>query len=239
EGEREMLGFQELTESFSLERVHHAAAVFDERRLRWFNRHYLQRLPRAELEGRIIQALGEAGLVQVVAGDAFPAGFERWVATFVEAYGEGLEAIADAVPIARRLREESVVIPARRLEELRDRNVLYYLDSVRQYVFDADRRRAHEGVHTLHDLPLSQDLPVLAAEYGLKKKDAFRFVRLALTGEEHGAPLNLLFPLLGAARIDIRLADATRHILHGRGLERIEFDERGRPIRSRRDSEVK
>ncbi|HVA38258.1 MAG TPA: glutamate--tRNA ligase [Candidatus Dormibacteraeota bacterium] len=233
EGERELYGFDELVQAFSLERVHHAPAVFDERRLRWFNRQYLHRLPRAELERMLADAFRHAGLVQLAEGDAFPAGFERWVSTFVDAYGEGLETAADAVPIARDLRAESAVIPARRLEELRDRNVLYYLDSVRQYVFDVDRERAREGIRTLHDLPLSQDLPVLAAEYGLKKKDAFRYVRLALTGEEHGAPLNLLFPLLGAARIDIRLADATRHVLHGRGLEKIEFDERGRPVRKK------
>jgi len=233
EGERELFTFGELVQTFSLERVHHAAAVFDEQRLRWMNRRYLQRLPRDEFQMLLIEAFEEAGLVHLVEGDAFPAGFEKWVSTFIDAYGEGLETIGDAIPIARALRAETVVIPARRLEELRDRNVLYYLDSVRQYVYDIDRERARQGVRTLHDLPLSQDLPVLAAEYGIKKKDAFRYVRLALTGEDHGPPLNLLFPLLGAARIDIRLAEATRHILHGRGLEKIEFDERGRPVRKK------
>ncbi|TAM76927.1 glutamate--tRNA ligase [bacterium] len=197
EGEREIFTFEELAAAFSLERIHHAPAVFDERRLRWMNRQYLQRLPRTEFERLLGEALSAADLLDIPSSDGAAAGAQRWLTTFVDAFGDGLETIADGVPIARELCAPVQALAPEQAQELRGDAVRAYLASVRRYVAD---------VSTLHDLPLSHDLPKIAAEHGLKKRDAYRSLRIALTGHEHGAPLNLLFPLLGAARIEERLA---------------------------------
>ena len=202
EGGGEIFTFEELAAAFSLERIHHAPAIFDERRLRWMNRHYLQRLPRAELERLLNDELRAADLLDVVSSsDGVATGAERWMATFIDAFGEGFETVADGVPIARELRAPMQALDPAQAQELRDDAVRAYLASVRRYL---------AGVPTLYDLPLSQDLPKMAAEYGLKKRDAYRSLRIALTGHEHGAPLNLLVPLLGVARIEQRLAAAVQ-----------------------------
>lgn len=44
EGELELFSFDELVKSFSLERVQKSGAIFDEEKLKWFNRQYLLRL---------------------------------------------------------------------------------------------------------------------------------------------------------------------------------------------------
>jgi glutamyl-tRNA synthetase len=51
---------EELVERFSLERVSKAPAVFDEQKLRWMNGHYLRQLPPEELARRLERYLGRA-----------------------------------------------------------------------------------------------------------------------------------------------------------------------------------
>ena len=215
--EREEFTLDELSKIFSLERVHKSAAVYNAARLRAFNQRALRALPRETLAKMLASAMQEAGLLE----DPAPEAALRWIDTFLEAYGDELHTIADALPIVRSLRAEAVVVPALELERLRSREVLFYLDAVSQYV---------DSQSELRGLPLNKDLPAIAQEFGLKKKDAFHSVRMALTGQEGGAPLTLLFPLLGHDRIMMRIGAVNSHLLHGRGLEPIKYGPDGKPF---------
>ncbi|HEY5341193.1 MAG TPA: hypothetical protein VIK27_09225, partial [Candidatus Aquilonibacter sp.] len=66
--------------------------------------------------------------------DPAPPAALRWVETFVEAYGSQIEGADDAYAPIAALRAESCVIPALELERLRTRSVLFFLDSVGQYI---------------------------------------------------------------------------------------------------------
>jgi hypothetical protein len=79
-------------------------------------------------------------------------------------------------------------------------------------------------------LPLAHDIPAIADEFGISKEDAFAAVRMALTGEKDGPPLEMLFPLLGHDRMLIRLGAVSSRLLHGRGLEPIRFGPDGKPF---------
>lgn len=48
EGDRELFSLSELIDEFDLARVHKSGAIFNEEKLRWFNREYLVRLPEDE-----------------------------------------------------------------------------------------------------------------------------------------------------------------------------------------------
>jgi hypothetical protein len=145
----------------------------------------------------------------------------RWIALFLDAYGAQLAHVEDAYPLVDALRAESAIVPALELERLRSRDVLFYLDSVGQYV---------DHQPELRDLPLDRDLPQIAREFGLDADAAFATVRMALTGLASGAPLELLFPLLGHDRILIRIGSINSRLLHGRGLEPIAFGPSGEPF---------
>jgi hypothetical protein len=152
----------------------------------------------------------------------------RWVETFIAAYGPTIERVEDARAQIAALRAEACTIPALELERLRSRDVLFFLDSVGQYVDDQPE---------LRDLPLEHDLAAIAAEFGLSAGDASAAVRMALTATASGPPLELLFPLLGHDRILIRIGAVNSHLLHGRGLKPIAFGPDGRPfepVRGRR-----
>jgi glutamyl/glutaminyl-tRNA synthetase len=145
----------------------------------------------------------------------------RWIETFLEAYGAPLTQADDAFAQIAALRAESCVIPALELERLRAREVLFFLDSIGQYV---------DGEAELRGLALSHDIPQIGAEFGISQSDAFYALRMALTGEREGPPFELLFPLLGHDRILIRIGAVNSRLLHGRGLEPIQFGPDGKPF---------
>lgn len=59
EGEREIFSFDELVKSFSLERVQKSGAIFDEEKLRWFNRQYILKLSDGDFNSRAAVFLPE------------------------------------------------------------------------------------------------------------------------------------------------------------------------------------
>lgn len=145
----------------------------------------------------------------------------RWIQTFLDAYGAELSDAEDARTAVEALRAEACTVPALELERLRSREVLFFLDSVSQYV---------DHQPELRGLPLAHDLAEIAKEFGLTAADAEAAVRMALTGSGAGPSLELLFPLLGHDRILIRIGAVNSALLHGRGLEPIAFGPGGEPF---------
>ncbi len=158
-----------------------------------------------------------AGLLE----DPIPDAARRWIETFITAYETSALDEASAVAEVAALRAEAVVVPALELERLRNRQVVFFLDAVAQYV-DAQAE--------LRDLPLDHDLAAIADEFGIAHADAYAAVRMALTGKPEGPPLGALFPLLGHDRIMMRVGAISSHLLHGRGLEPIRFGPGGVPF---------
>lgn len=164
-------------------------------------------------------AMQRAGLLE----DPAPPAAIRWIDTFLGAFGERCATIDAALGEVAQLRAEATMVPALELERLRNRQVVFFLDGVAQYV-DAQAE--------LRDLPLDQDIPAIADEFGIAHDDAFAAVRMALTGRTEGPPLTLLFPLLGHERIMIRIGAISSHLLHGRGLEPIKYGPGGEPFQT-------
>jgi hypothetical protein len=173
--------------------------------------------PRAELCELLGEAMQRVGLLEAPA----PSAALRWIETFLEAYASGLVTVGDALPVVQALRAEAVLIPALALEKLRGRQVLFFLDTVGQYVDDQAELRG---------LPLASDLAAIADEFGLAHDDALWATRMALTAQPEGPPLELLFPLLGHDRILMRIGAVNSHLLHGRGLEPIAYGPDGKPF---------
>jgi hypothetical protein len=174
-------------------------------------------LSRETLRDLIGEAMQATGYLESPA----PAAALRWIETFVEAFGDELATVADAIPLVADLRAEAVVLPALQLERLRDRQVLFFLDTVSQYV---------DALPELRGLALEHDLLEIAKEFGLAPADALWAVRMALTARAEGPPLELLFPLLGHDRIMMRIGAVNSHLLHGRGLEPLAFGPDGKPF---------
>lgn len=165
----------------------------------------------------LVHAMQRWGLLE----EPVPAAALAWIETFIRAYGSEIGGIDDARAPIVELREEACIVPALELERLRSRELLFFLDTVAQYV---------DHQPELRDLPLQHDLAEMAAEFGITAEDASYAVRMALTGRRDGPPLELLFPLLGHDRILIRIGAVNSKLLHGRGLEPIAFGPDGQPF---------
>jgi hypothetical protein len=163
------------------------------------------------------EAMQAAGYLE----DPAPPAALRWIETFWEAYGASVASAREALPLVRSLRAEAALVPALELERLRNRQVLFFLDTVGQYV---------AAQPELRGLPLEHDLREMAAEFGIAPADAVAALRMALTGEPAGPPLELLFPLLGHDRIMLRIGAISSHLLHGRGLDPIRYGPDGKPF---------
>jgi hypothetical protein len=172
---------------------------------------------RAVLRDDIGEAMQRSGLLETPA----PPAALRWIDTFVEAYGDRIASADAALPLVRALRSEAVVVPALPLERLRNRQVLFYLDTISQYVDEQPELRG---------IPVEADLLEIAKEFGIAPADALWAARMALTGVDDGPSLDLLFPLLGHDRIMMRIGAINSHLLHGRGLEPIAFGPDGEPF---------
>src|ERR1700691_3730336 len=75
-------------------------------------------------------AMQRVGLLE----DPIPKAAQRWIVTFLEAYGPALDDIPAALVEIAALRAEATTVPAIALERLRTRQVLFFLDAVAQYV---------------------------------------------------------------------------------------------------------
>jgi len=214
---RESFTLDELVGLFSLERVGGSPSVFDTARLRAFNARALRALTRERYHGLLAEWMQRRRLLE----DPIPEAAQRWIESFLDAFGHEVHTLGDAIDAVEALRAEAVTIPALELERLRNRQVLFFLDAVAQYV---------DAQPELRGLPLSADIPVIASEFGIAKEDAFGALRMALTGTHDGPPLAQLFPLLGHDRIMIRIGAVSSHILHGRGLEPIKYGPGGVPF---------
>lgn len=181
--------------------------------------HVTPDLSHAALCAAVGEAMQATGLLEIPA----PAAALRWIETFVEAYRDRLSTVADALPIVANLRAEAVMIPALQLEKLRNRQVLFYLDTIGQYVDDQPELRG---------IPVEADLLEIAKEFGIAPGDALWSARMALTAEHDGPSLALVFPLLGHDRILMRLGALSSHLLHGRGLETIAYGPDGKPFQT-------
>ena len=177
----------ELVRSFQLERVSKAPAVFDEQKLRWMNGRYLRALDPGELARRLEARLGRKGLEPAV-----------------HVAQEKMQTLADFWPLAGFLVErrpfdedawEKVMRDGAAERLARARSAL-----ARAEPFDA------EGVEAA--------LRGVVEELGVKPKDVFQPVRVAISGTTVSPGIFESVALLGReetlARVDAALARASQ-----------------------------
>lgn len=78
DGKTEILSTPELLRQFSLDHIIKSAAVFDQEKLNWLNRHYLKQLPTPRLVELCVPFLAEAGLVSDLSRRSSWNGLSLW-----------------------------------------------------------------------------------------------------------------------------------------------------------------
>ena len=210
--DREFFSLAELEHLFSMERLGRAGAVFDHKKLEWFNGHYIRRLPPARLAVALRPYLREAG-IEAGGPGAEPAGAEPAGA---DAVGGGATAAETA--LAALLQERITLLdeaprraaflgpdPELAAEELVPRRLTAAAAAtiLQQASPLLEPIPAAEGEHALEER-----LRELARAHGVKFGDLMMTIRMAATGSKVSPPLFGSLRLLGEQRLRVRLTRA-------------------------------
>ncbi|MGB6691381.1 MAG: glutamate--tRNA ligase [Terracidiphilus sp.] len=187
DGKTETFTLDELTRAFSLQRVTPSPAVFDFDKLNWLNRHYLK-LVAPDRIAELAWVYFTAHLpARESASEAVCCWFDRLLALFAPAVDHLDQLPAKTAFIfgfdpdeARATEENSAVLSA---------------DSARTVLAEfADRVRAHAGPVRPEDF--TRWVNEIKAATGIKGKELFHPVRIALTGAHSGREFDKLLPLI-------------------------------------------
>jgi glutamyl-tRNA synthetase len=181
DGETTIMSREELIERFSLERVQPSPAAFDFQKLDWMNGVYLRAMDPDEYAHAVVLYLGEQGY-------DWDAELVHKAAPLVQ---EKIEKLGDFPAFARFLFEDV------RLDG-------YELDG--RVLEEAERQLA--GVEPFTADEIEAALRSLAERLGLKPRDAFQPIRIAVTGSKVSPGLFESLELLGKERALARLSAA-------------------------------
>lgn len=185
DGVTEIMSDQELIARFSLDHITKAAAVFDQEKLNWMNRHYMKESPPRRLAELSIPFLVGAGYVAEPVDDAALS----WLERVLDAALKNLDNLSQ-LPAAVRLIFEYDAQSVLRGEE------------TRHVAEDADSRAVLEAFIPKVlaagelDYPRFREIAKsVQKETGKKGKDLFHPIRVALTGAVSGPELEKLIPI--------------------------------------------
>jgi len=181
----EVLRLDELIREFSADRVSKSPAIFDAAKLKWLNGQHIRRLDPVALTNLVLPYLVDKGLVEP---EEIASGFER-LARVVEGVQTNLEVLPDIVGCVKIF---GAVIyddeTAARLREPSARKVMAAFSAALERVDDIDKDGAKALITSVSE--------GLKAE-GVKGKEIFQTMRLALTGALSGPELFYLLYGLG------------------------------------------
>jgi glutamyl-tRNA synthetase/nondiscriminating glutamyl-tRNA synthetase len=192
DGKTETFTLDELAKAFSLERVTPSPAIFDFDKLNWLNRHYLKLAAPERLSALAWGYFAERLPAREDAAEAMQDWFVRLLMLFVPAVDHldqlpsKAAVVLDFDPEAARANAENAAILA--------------ADSARTVLSElAGRVRVHDSPVTPEAFKAWMD--EIKAATGIKGKELFHPVRIALTGAHSGREFDKLIPLIedGAA----------------------------------------
>jgi len=192
DGKTETFTPPELIKAFSLERVTPSPAIFDFEKLNWINRHYMKLAPPARLAAVCWDYFGGLLPEKHDATDAVLVWFLHLVGLFAPKVNHLDLLPAKALfifrldPALARANEENAAV----LSSDSSRTVLAEM---------ADRARAHPGPVSVADFTRWMD--EVKEAVGVKGKELYHPVRIALTGTHSGPEFDKIIPLIeqGAA----------------------------------------
>ena len=189
--DRELFRLDELERAFSLERLGRSGAVFDHRKLEWFNGQYIRMLSPQRLAAAIAPHLQAAGIELEERERAALAALLRERLTVLDEAPQRAAFLAGGAPLTA-----AELVP-KRLTAQRAAALLRAAAALLQ-----------EPPRAADDQRLEERLRELAAAQGVKFGDLMMTIRLAATGSRVSPPLFGSLRLLGGPRVRRRLAQA-------------------------------
>lgn len=192
-GEEEILSLTQIQEQFSLDRVAKNPAVFDLEKLNWLNGHYIRQGDSERMVQLLIPYLREGGFVpEEVTEETL-----QWVRLLFSAVNKYLTCLSEINEHANKYTATQVSpVDNEAKDILLQEKVRDVVQLAKDKIHDAD---------VLDEETSKSILKSLGKELGLKGKQIYMPLRVALTGEMHGPELYQIIPLLGREKAVSRL----------------------------------
>jgi glutamyl-tRNA synthetase len=180
--ETEVMDVAELAKKFNLEKVSKSAAIFDYQKLKWMNREHIRLLDKVQLGRELTPFLRQAGYT-VEESDRQLA----WI-------GKTGSVLSSYTYLFTEMVEEfkqftSIDLPEEMVKELRESESAFTVIS-----------RLYEAISTMESPVSFQDIVKITKEIqkdtGIKGKQLYHPIRLALTGKESGIELSDFIPII-------------------------------------------
>lgn len=185
--EREIFSKDELIKLFTIERVNSAGAVFNTEKLNWMNGEYIKNYDLNKLTELIIPYLNASGI------DTSDSEKTKRVVFAIRNYISKLDEAGEQAKVyystVNLTGEQEAIVNS---------------ESSKQ-VFESLKNKVN-GLLEITETNFKPLLSEVQKETGIKGKNLFMPVRLALTGEEHGPELGLIAYVLGREEILNRLS---------------------------------
>lgn len=185
-GDREIFPRDELIKEFSLERVTPSPAIFDNEKLNWLNRQYIKNSPPTRIHEMGTGFLRRAGLLPPTMNGNV-SGWANKVIDLLSPYVDRMEQLPERAGILFRFD------PANALSNPENVEVLSAPKA--RAVIKAFAKRALSEA-SLQPPRFKEIMNELKAETGVKGKDLFHPVRIALIGAHSGPDFDRLIPLI-------------------------------------------
>ncbi|MBX7232557.1 MAG: glutamate--tRNA ligase [Bdellovibrionales bacterium] len=178
---QEILSREELIEQFSPDRLHAAAAVFDEQKLHWVNATHLRNLPHEELWQRLLPFFNQAQL-------EFPTDMD-WQDRALSALKTSMMTLKDGVELFKPLAKTTLpfTLPAK--------DTMSWESSPKVVAKWRELIAAHPQRYLTED-DFHQIQEIIKKECAVKGKFLFMPIRVAIIGKPEGAELKVLIPLI-------------------------------------------
>ncbi|MDD3652710.1 MAG: glutamate--tRNA ligase [Desulfotomaculaceae bacterium] len=195
-GEKEILSMEELKQQFSLEKVAKSPAVFDVDKLNWLNGYYIRQSPIKRITDLAISYLENAGYV------SSPLSQERyeWVKMVVDSVREYLVCIEEITDHVDFFFVNEVNIEGDEAKDIINGDQAPAILMATQKKLAAYDELNHDCVKDI--------LKEVGKELGVKRKQIFMTIRVALTGSTHGPDLSQVMVILGKDKVISRLGRA-------------------------------
>ncbi|MCC5890100.1 MAG: glutamate--tRNA ligase [Alkalibacterium sp.] len=183
-GEDELFSKQEFIDMFDHKRLGTSPAAFDSKKLEWISNQYLKNMDLDELTLKAVPHLVKAGYAEE---NPTPEQSE-WIKKLISLYQEQMSYAAEITQLATLFFEDSLEFSDEEKEVLAGETVPQVLDAFANQLKEVEPFEADE---------IKKSIKAVQKETGVKGKNLFMPIRVAVTGQQHGPQLNDAIELLG------------------------------------------
>lgn len=186
---REIMPLGDIIINFSIERVSKSPAVFDIKKLKWINSHYIKNKDIAELTELASPFLTKKG-INIDKID------KNWLYKMMDAIRDNIETLSDIDKYTGIFFDETIKIESENLEILKDNTAVEVSKLLREKV-EAEKEITEDIADKI--------ILGIKEKTNLKGKKLMMPIRIALTGKTEGPELKKIMEVLGKERIIKRI----------------------------------